>query len=144
MLNSCKEDPAPIPQKTPEQIATEALAGSGTQAWTIAGGGNVTRDGRDVTDLYSTFELVLNAGSTKTYSSRNSNELFDASGNWSFAGSNFDKITLTGIKPAAGKEISFTQNSNTLRLQFNIPTPGSRINGQFAVAGNYTFVLLKK
>jgi hypothetical protein len=143
-LIACKESPGPDPQKTPEQIATEAISGSGTQAWGIAGGGSVTRDGREVTDLYSTFELVFNSGNSKTYSARNSNDLFDASGNWSFAGSNFDKVTLTGAKPAAGREISFTQNNNTLRLEFTIPAPGARIGNTFAVAGNYTFVLMKK
>lgn len=143
-LQACGDDPAPTPQKTPEQLATEALTGTGTQAWGIAGGGSVTRDGRVVTDLYSTFELILNSGSSKTYTSRNSNDLFDSNGNWSFAGTNFDKFTLSGTKPAAGREISFTQTGNNLTLIFSIPAPGARINGQLAVAGNYTFTLLKK
>lgn len=144
ILMGCKEDPDPTPQKTPEQIATEALAGTGTQSWGIAGGGSVTRNGATVTDVYTNFELVLNSGTSKTYSSRNNNELFDGSGNWSFAGSNFDKITLTGAKPAAGREISFTQNNNTLRLEFSVPTPGSRLDATQAIAGSYVFVLVKK
>ncbi len=145
ILYSCDGDkPKPAPQKTPEQLATEALSGTGTQTWAVTGGGSVTRDGRSVTDLYNSFELVINSGSSKTYSSKNNNDLFDANGNWSFAGSNFDKIQLTGIKPASGREISFTQTSTTLRLEFSIPAPGARINGQLAVAGSYTFVLQKK
>jgi hypothetical protein len=144
-LASCDGDkPNPAPKKTPEQLATEALSGTGTQTWAVTGGGSVTRDGRTVTDLYNSFELVINAGSSKTYSSKNNNDLFDANGNWSFAGSNFDKIQLTGIKPAAGREISFTQTGTTLRLEFSIPAPGARINGQLAVAGVYTFLLQKK
>lgn len=143
-LQACGDDPNPTPQKTPEQLATEALTGTGTQAWGITGGGSVTRDGRVVTDLYSTFELILNSGSSKTYTSLNSNDLFDSNGNWSFAGTNFDKFTLTGTKPAAGREISFTQTGNNLTLIFSIPAPGARINGQLAVAGNYTFTLIKK
>lgn len=143
---SCDSDkPAPAPQKTPEQIATEALAGTGTQTWGIAGGGSVTRDGRTVTDLYSSFELVMNATSTsKTYTTKNNNDLFDANGNWSFAGTNFDKIQLTGAKPVAGREISFTQTGSTLRLDFSVPVPGARVTGAQAVAGTYSFVLQKK
>jgi hypothetical protein len=144
-IQSCGGDkPTPEPPKTPEQLAVEALTGTGTQTWGIAGGGSVTRDGRSVTDLYANFELILTSGSAKTYTSRNNNDLFDNSGNWSFAGTNFDKFTLTGTKPAAGREISFTQTGSNLRLEFNIPAPGARLNGQFAVAGSYTFNLLKK
>ncbi|AMQ56375.1 hypothetical protein [Algoriphagus sanaruensis] len=144
-FQSCGGDkPAPDPPKTPEQIATEALTGTGTLSWSISNGGSVTRDGRDVTDLYSTFELILNSGSSKTFTARNSNDLFDASGNWSFAGTNFDKIQLTGTKPAAGREISFTQTGTNLRLTLTIPAPGARQEGTLAIAGNYTFNLIKK
>ncbi|SDA82528.1 hypothetical protein SAMN03080617_02588 [Algoriphagus alkaliphilus] len=144
-LQSCGgDDPTPTPPKTPEQIATEALTGTGAQTWGIAGGGRVTRRGNNVTDLYSTFELILNSGSSKTYTTRNSNDLFDANGNWAFAGTNFDKITLTGTKPAAAREMSFTQTGTNLKLVFSIPAPGARINGQFAIAGDYVFDLIKK
>ncbi|MDF2158622.1 hypothetical protein [Algoriphagus sp. CAU 1675] len=136
-------EPAP-PQKTPEQLAVEALTGSGSLTWVIAGGGSVTRSGTNVTELYQTFELQINSGTTKTYTSINNNDLFDASGNWSFAGTNFDKFILTGSKPAAGREISFTRTGDNLRLEFNIPAPGGRINGVFAVAGSYVFNLVKK
>ena len=146
IMQSCGgDDPTPAPPpKTAEQLATEALTGTGTQTWGIAGGGTVTKSGVVVTDLYSTFELVLSSGTAKTYTSKNSNDLFDTAGNWSFAGTNFDKFTLTGTKPAAGREISFTRTGDNLRLEFTIPAPGARINGTFAVAGSYVFTLLKK
>lgn len=138
------DDPTPQPpQKTPEELAIEALTGTGTQSWSISGGGSVTRSGNTVTDLYQNFELILNSGSSRTYTSRNNNDLFDNSGNWSFAGTNFDKFTLTGSKPAAGREISFTQTGNNLRLEFNIPAPGARVFGVQAVAGSYVFNLVK-
>jgi hypothetical protein len=143
-MQACGDDVPPTPPKSPEQLATEALTGTGTQAWGIAGGGKVTRGGTDVTSLYPTFELILNSGSAKTYTSRNSNDLFDPNGNWAFAGTNFDKFTLTGTKPAATREISFTQSGTGLKLIFTIPAPGARINGTFAVAGNYVFDLMKK
>ncbi|SFO51673.1 hypothetical protein SAMN04488519_107258 [Algoriphagus ornithinivorans] len=144
IIFACGDKPAPTPQKTPEQLAVEALTGSGSQTWGIAGGGSVTRSGSTVTDQYQNFELILNSGSAKTYTTRNNNDLFDNSGNWSFAGTNFDKFSLTGAKPAAGREISFTRTGDNLRLEFNIPAPGARINGTFAVAGSYVFNLVKK
>jgi hypothetical protein len=145
LIQACGGDsPAPTPPKTAEQLATEALTGTGTLTWGISGGGSVQRDGAAVTDLYSTFELIMNSGSSKTYTTKNNNDLFDTSGNWSFAGTNFDKFTLTGTKPAAGREISFTRTGENLRLTFTIPAPGARINGVFAVAGNYVFNLNKK
>ena len=145
LLLSCKEKGEnPDTKKTPEQIATEALSGTGTAQWTVAGGGSVTRDGQNVTSTYATFELFLNAGTSKTYSTKNGGELFDANGNWSFAGTNFDKFILAGTKPAATREISFTQTGTTLRFDFRIPLPGARVDGTSALAGSYTFNLVKK
>jgi hypothetical protein len=145
LLFSCKEKGEnPDTKKTPEQIATEALSGTGTAKWTVAGGGSVTRDGQNVTNTYATFEVFFNAGASKTYSTRNSAELFDENGTWSFAGTNFDKFILAGTKPAATREISFTQTGTTLRLDFRIPLPGARVNGTSALAGSYTFNLVKK
>ena len=137
--------PDPDPVKTPEEKAIEALTGNGTLTWGISGGGSVQRDGTTVTDLYSNFELILNSGSSKKYTTQNNNDLFDASGDWSFVGSNFDKFMLTGTKPAAGREISFTRTGdNIMRLTFTVPAPGGRINGVFVVAGSYVFNLNKK
>jgi hypothetical protein len=145
LLVACKEKgETPDTKKTPEQLATEAISGTGTAQWTVAGGGSVTRDGQNVTSTYATFELFLNAGTSKTYSTKNGGELFDANGNWSFAGTNFDKFILAGIKPAATREISFTQTGTTLRLDFRVPLPGARVNGTSALAGNYVFNLVKK
>ncbi|MDA0314797.1 MAG: hypothetical protein O3A40_05810 [Bacteroidetes bacterium] len=131
-------------KKTPEQLATEALAGTGTAQWTVAGGGSVTRDGQNVTSTYAAFEVILNSGTTKAYSTKNGGGLFDDNGTWSFAGTNFDKFILTGVKPAATREISFTQTGTTLRFDFRIPVPGARMDGTSSLSGNYTFTLVKK
>ncbi len=145
LIQACGGDsPNPTPEKTAEEIALEALTGSGTQSWGIEGGGSVQRGDKTVTDIYSDFELIMNSGSSKTYTTRNNNDLFDGSGNWSFAGTNFDKFTLNGTAPAAGREISFTRTEDNLRLTFTIPAPGARINGTFAVAGSYVFNLIAK
>ncbi len=145
LIQACGgDDPTPAPPKTAEQIATEALTGTSSLTWALTGTNTVTRDGANVTEKYTGFELVLTSGAAKTYTSKSSGDLFDSSGNWSFAGSNFDKFTLTGSKPASGREISFTRTGDNLRLTFTIPAPGARINGVFAVAGNYVFNLNKK
>lgn len=145
ILISCGgSDPEPEPEKTPEEKATEALTGTGSLTWTVAGGGSVTRGGTTVTDLYQSFELTLSSTSSKTYTSSNNNDLFDNSGNWTFAGSNFDKFSLSGAQPAAGREISFTRTGDNLRLQFSIPVPGARLQGTHAVAGDYVFNLILK
>jgi hypothetical protein len=88
--------PTPTPPKTPEKLATEALTSTATISWALASVNAVTRDGTNVTGLYTNFELILNSGSSKTYISRNNNDLFDNSGNWSFAGANFDKFIMPG------------------------------------------------
>ena len=145
LLFACEEKgETPDTKKTPEQIATEALTGTGTAQWTVAGGGSVTRDGQNVTSTYATFEVILNSGTSKAYSTKNGGGLFDDNGNWSFAGTNFDKIILTGNKPAATREISFTQTGTTLRLEFRVPAPGARVDGNTSLSGNYNINLVKK
>lgn len=129
-------------EKTAEERAIETLTGGSNIIWTVANGGSVTKDGQAVTADYAGFELILATGAgNKTYTTT-SNPLFDQNGSWSFAGDNFDKIQLTGIQPAAGKEISFTRTEDRLILTFTVPLPSNaRVT---ALAGSYTFELIKK
>ncbi len=142
-FSSCKKSgDDPEPQKSPRELAIEALTNGSAQAWGVAGGGSVSRDGRSETNIYQSFEIEFAANqNSKTYTTTNANDLFDGSGNWDFVGENLDKIILTGTRPAAGNEISFTRSGNDLRLQFTIPVPGARTE---AVAGNYVFNLKRK
>jgi hypothetical protein len=143
---SCQEKKDdPTPTKTPEELAIQDLTGGSSQAWVVAGGGSVIRDGRSETNIYQTFELVLAANSSsKTYTSINNNDLFDPNGNWSFVTNDLGKIVLTGTKPASGNEISWTQTSDDLILKFTISAPGGRQIPNGAVIGSYTFNLKKK
>lgn len=145
-IYSCKEKKdEPTPSKTTEQLAIEDLAGTSSLTWTTAGGGSVLRDGRSETNIYQNFEIQFSAsGNSKTYSTVNSNNLFDNNGNWIFVGENFDKIQLNGSQPVAGREISFTRTGNDLILTFSIALPNSRNLRSTAVVGNYTFTLKKK
>lgn len=140
VLTSCKKDPEPEPSKTPEEIATEKLAGESSKTWVVTGG-SVTHSGQNVTSEYANFEITFSSNG-KSYTTSNGGNLFDASGNWSFAGSNFDIIVLTGNQPAAGQDISFSGTSGTLVLEFNVPAPsGGRV---LALAGDYRFELKEK
>lgn len=135
-----KEDPAP--SKTPEQIATEKIAGESNKTWVVIGG-SVTHKGIDETSEWQEFEITFSSTSgNKSYSTANNQLLFDDSGNWSFSGDNFDKIVLTGSQPAAGQEIAFSGAGSNLILEFNVPSPvDSRVT---ALAGDYKFELKAK
>jgi len=136
------DDPAPA-LKTPEQIAVERLANDGSATWTLENGGSVTKDGVAQTASFAGFEITFNAANeNRTYSTVNSNNVFDANGNWSITGNNLDRVILTGNQPAAGQEIQVTRNAENLRLNFTIPMPpGARTT---AVAGTYVMELRKK
>jgi hypothetical protein len=76
MVSSCgKDDPS-----TPDErdLAFEKLSGS----WTLGSTGGVTVDGQDVSLNYSGFLLSFTDGAFTTI---NAGELFNASGNWSWA-----------------------------------------------------------
>ncbi|SEJ36412.1 hypothetical protein SAMN05192553_103482 [Cyclobacterium xiamenense] len=138
------EEPQPTPpEPSDEEVAIEKLTGtSGNETWVLRNGGSVTKDGTNETDDYIDFEITfISSGSSKTYTTQGSNLLFDTNGNWSFAGGNFDKIELTGVQPAANKEISFTQEDNDLQLQWTVPAPSNaRVS---ALAGSYVFALVR-
>ncbi|QDH79467.1 hypothetical protein FKX85_10640 [Echinicola soli] len=140
---SCGGDDKPTPSKSKEQVASEKLTGEGAQAWVIGEDGFVTHKGSDETADFADFEIVFSAtAGNKAYTSSNSNLLFDESGSWFFEGTNFDKLSLSGNQPAAGQEIAFSGQGNTLRLEFNVPAPANgRVN---ALAGDYVFMLEKK
>ena len=111
----------------------------------MAGEGSVIRDGQNLTSSFPAFKVFLNSGTSKAYSIRNGGRLFDDNGTWSFAGTNFDKLVLTGVQPAVTRAISFTQIGTMLRFNFRIPVRGgARMDGATSLAGNYTFNLVGK
>ena len=148
VLLSCKKNDDPAPTKTPEELAIESLAGESSTTWTVAGGGQVVRDGRSETNIYQNFEITFSANqNSKTYSVSNGGDIFDNSGNWNFVAGDLTKITLAGTRPASGPEISHTKPSaNDLVLAFSIVAPGAENKGNqgAALAGNYRFNLKRK
>ncbi|AWW31674.1 hypothetical protein DN752_16920 [Echinicola strongylocentroti] len=140
---SCGGEDEPSPSKSKEQLALEKLTGEGTQTWIVGAEGSVTHKGQNATSDFIDFEITFSSSNdNKAYTTSNSNLLFDESGTWSFEGSNFDKIMLSGSQPAAREEIPFSGQGSNLRLEFNVPSPvAGRVS---ALAGDYVFMLKKK
>jgi hypothetical protein len=133
LFASCAED-----QKTPEELALEKLSGDVGIAYTLGTAGYVKRNQMDESKFYPSLNLKLQ-GTTKSYTVSGADDLFDTSGNWEFVGTNFDKIRLTGSKPAAQVDISYTKNGRDLILVFSVPTPpGGRVA---ALTGSYEIKL---
>lgn len=122
ILASCAEDP-----KTPEEQALEKLSGEVGITYTLGTTGYVKRNQVDESNFYTGFTFRID-GANKTYTTSGAADLFEASGNWEFIGTNFDKIRLTGSKPASQVDISFTKTGQDLVLVFSVPTPpGGRV-----------------
>ena len=125
-------------EKSPEELALEKLSGEVGITYSLGTTGYVKRNQVDESKFYPNLNLKLQ-GTTKTYTVSGADDLFDASGNWEFAGTNFDKIRLTGSKPAAQVDISYTKNGQDLILVFSVPTPpGGRVA---ALTGSYEIKL---
>jgi hypothetical protein len=125
-------------EKSPEELALEKLSGETGITYTIGTTGYVKRNQVDESRFYPNLNLKLQ-GTTKSYTVSGADDLFDASGNWEFVGTNFDKIRLTGSKPAAQVDISYTKNGTDLILVFFVPTPpGGRVA---ALTGSYEIKL---
>ena len=125
-------------EKSPEELALEKLSGEVGITYSLGTAGYVKRNQVDESKFYPNLTLKLQ-GTTKTYTVSGADDLFDASGNWEFVGTNFDKIRLTGSKPAAQVDISFTKNGTDLILVFSVPTPpGGRVA---ALTGSYEIKL---
>jgi hypothetical protein len=125
-------------EKSPEELALEKLSGEVGITYSLGTAGYVKRNQVDESKFYPNLSLKLQ-GTTKTYTVSGADDLFDASGNWEFVGTNFDKIRLTGSKPAAQVDISFTKNGTDLILVFSVLTPpGGRVA---ALTGSYEIKL---
>ncbi|WP_232835139.1 DUF5004 domain-containing protein [Pleomorphovibrio marinus] len=129
------------PQLSPEQEARQQLAGEqGSLTWAIAGGGSVSKDGVSQTGDFANFEITfLNNTGGQNYTTANGGNLFNANGSWSVTGENLDRLLLTGNQPASGREIAFTRNQESLRLEFTVAPPSNaRVS---ALAGFYVIEL---
>ncbi|WP_209331495.1 hypothetical protein [Lunatimonas salinarum] len=134
------------PEKTPEEIAIESLAGTSEQTWTISGGGSVSRDGASLTNNYTDFEVTFrNRGSAGlNYETTGSNGLFDPSGSWSLEGESYSLLRLSGIQPVANRDISYEKQGTDLRLEFTVPNPTEASARVEALVGFYVFTLKPK
>lgn len=135
-LISCGEEVEPQTPQIPsgEKLAVEKLAGTSGITYSLGNNGYIKRNQADESKFYSNFSLRF-IGSSKSYTSTGASDLFESSGTWEFVGSNFDKIKLSGSKPASQVDISYTKNGQDLVLVFSVPSPpGGRVT---ALAGTY-------
>lgn len=136
---SCTPEVEPdIPPVSLEQEALEKLTGGGSIQYVLTGGGTVLRNSKNESQFYEGLKIsLITNGNNKTYTVNNGELLFENSGSWEFVGSNFDKIRLSGSKPASGTDISYTRTSGELILKFSVAMPGARLEASQAVIGNY-------
>jgi hypothetical protein len=114
------------------------LSGDLGTNYTLGTTGYVKRSQVDETRFYPGFTFRID-GANKSYTTSGATDLFEASGNWEFVGTTFDKIRLTGSKPASQVDISYTKNGQDLILVFSVPTPpGGRVA---ALTGSYEIKL---
>jgi hypothetical protein len=127
-----------VDPKTPEELAIEKLSGDLGTNYTLGTTGYIKRNQQNESQFYPGFSIRL-IGNSKSYTTSGAPDLFDAAGNWEFVGTNFDKIRLTGSKPASQVDISYTKNGQELVLVFSVPTPpGGRVA---SLTGNYEIKL---
>jgi|LauGreDrversion4_2_1035121.scaffolds.fasta_scaffold1622691_1 hypothetical protein len=133
-----KEEPPAPPQKTLEEVAIEKLAGAQGTTYVLGPSDYIKRNLVDESQFYQGFSFRLQ-GANKTYTTSGASDLFEEAGSWEFVGTNFDKIRLTGSKPASKVDISYTKNGQELVLVFSIPTPsGGRVA---SLTGSYEIKL---
>lgn len=143
---SCQGDDDGDPQQTPRERAIAVLAGNDEITWTVAGGGSVSRDGTSQTANFADFEITFrNRGSAGlNYQTTGGTGLFDASGNWTLEGEDYELLRLTGIQPAANKNIQYSNQGGDLRLEFTVTNPTAENARTQALLGFYVFTLKRK
>ena len=145
-LISCSSDrEADPPVKTPEEIALEILTNNSLAVYVLDASGVVLRNSINETQFYEGLELSIQASTnSKSYAIKNGGFLFESNGTWEFIGNNFDKIMLSGNKPASNTEVAFTISGDNLVLKFSAANAsGGRISKISAVSGNYEIRLKK-
>lgn len=144
LVFSCSDDDDDPKGKTEQELAIENLAGSGSITWAVSGGGSVSKDGTSQTGNFSDFEITFRNGGSAglNYETVGGSGLFDASGSWNLEGENYRVLRLSGIQPAANKNIDYEKQGTDLRLELTIPPPpASRVE---ALIGYYIFTLKPK
>lgn len=142
ILSSCggKDDG---PSLTPEEQQLVDLAGTSTGVtWATT---SVTFDGAPsdfFTDLTITFR---GTATSKTYTSTNGTPLFNASGTWSFNGTNINQITFDGD---TGNVYTISVNASatpaTLVMTVNYTASGGVAAGVNGANGTYVFNMEKQ
>lgn len=115
-------------------------------SWQIGTSGNVRFDLDNVTSEFSNFQISFtgdrNGGG---YSSVGGQDVFDASGTWSFIPDNPNGIRLSGSKAAANRNVVMVFSGANLILDFTVSAsaedqkPGEALI--YSIPGRYRFEL---
>ena len=116
------------------------------KSWQIGQNGNARFDLTSITSEFADFQITFsgdkNGGS---YTTSGGQDVFDASGTWTFVPENPNGIRLTGTKAAAGKNVTMVFSGARLILDFTVSgvTANTSATNQRieSLAGNYRFEL---
>ena len=137
LFSACKEE------DTLQDLNARKLMGS----WQIGTNGNVRFDLNNVTSEFADFQITFNGDRNGGgYNTVGGQDVFDASGTWSFIQDNPNGIRLTGSKAAANRNVVMVFSGANLILDFQVSgtsaenkRPGDMVINN--IPGRYRFEL---
>ncbi|MCE7996432.1 MAG: hypothetical protein HEP71_30925 [Roseivirga sp.] len=125
---SCGGDEDP----TAQELAFEKLSGS----WNLGNGGSIMIDGQDASANFAGFSFSFTDG---TYSTSNAGDMFRATGTWTWADEEAQRISVDD-----GKSITIvTLTEQQFVFTFTSDGTGGVANTGEGIAGNYTITVNK-
>jgi len=119
-------------EPTAQELAFEILSGS----WDLTQGGSIVVDGQDLSLNYPGFGLSFTNGG---YGTTNAEDLFNASGTWTWADDEAQMITLDD-----GKQITIRSlNETEFVFSFSFSGSGGQANLVDGIAGSYVISVNK-
>lgn len=119
-------------EPTAQELAFEILSGS----WGLTQGGSIVVDGQDLSLNYQGFSVSFTNGS---YSTTNAEDLFNASGTWTWVDNEAQMISLDD-----GKQITIRSLTETeFVFNFSFSGSGGQANHADGIAGSYVITVNK-
>jgi hypothetical protein len=116
------------------------------KGWQIGQTGSARFDLTSITSEFADFRITFSGDKNGgAYTTSGGQDVFDASGTWTFVPENPNGIRLTGTKAAAGKNIIMVFSGSRLILDFTVSGASAsnftQINRIESIAGQYRFEL---
>ncbi|MFC2187952.1 hypothetical protein ACFCT7_11585 [Fulvivirgaceae bacterium LMO-SS25] len=136
-FGACKEDELDFQELNAQKLV---------KGWQIGQSGSARFDLTSITSEFTDFQITFSGDKNGgAYTTSGGQDVFDASGTWTFVPENPNGIRLTGNKAAAGKNVTMVFSGARLILDFTVSgssasnfSPGNRVE---SLAGNYRFEL---